>query len=77
MIGGPEAEPNAPRGPAPKQADYKDLLIYRSALNADEVRERSVASFRRRVQRMSGHRDDENKEKIVREVIVPETITIQ
>ncbi len=47
-----------------------------TALTADEVRERSVASFRRRVQRMTGHRD-EPKEKIAREVTVPETITIQ
>src|SRR4029077_10798244 len=42
-----------------------------------EVRERSVASFRRRVQRQSGHRDSEPKEKIAREVTLPETITIQ
>ncbi len=48
-----------------------------TALSADEVRERSVASFRRRVQRMSGHRDAEPKEKLVREVTIPETITIQ
>jgi translation initiation factor IF-2 len=48
-----------------------------TALTADEVRERSVASFRRRVQRMSGHRDNEPKEKLVREVTIPETITIQ
>ena len=48
-----------------------------TALSADEVRERSVASFRRRVQRMTGHRDSEPKEKIVREVTIPETITIQ
>ena len=47
-----------------------------TALSADEVRERSVASFRRRNQRMTGHRD-EPKEKIVREVTIPETITIQ
>ncbi|MGB6620422.1 MAG: translation initiation factor IF-2, partial [Xanthobacteraceae bacterium] len=47
-----------------------------TALSADEVRERSVASFRRRVQRMTGHRD-EPKEKIAREVTIPETITIQ
>ena len=48
-----------------------------TALSADEVRERSVASFRRRVQRMTGHRDNEPKEKIAREVTIPETITIQ
>ena len=41
------------------------------------MRERSVASFRRRVQRMTGHRDAEPKEKLVREVTIPETITIQ
>ncbi|MGC1357409.1 MAG: translation initiation factor IF-2, partial [Xanthobacteraceae bacterium] len=45
-------------------------------LSADDIRERSVASFRRRVQRMTGHRD-EPKEKIAREVTIPETITIQ
>ena len=48
-----------------------------TALSADEVRERSVASFRRRIQRLKGHAADEPKEKIVREVIIPETITIQ
>src|SRR6202051_2708828 len=48
-----------------------------TALSADEVRERSVASFRRRVQRMAGHRDTAPKEKLLREVIIPETITIQ
>ena len=41
------------------------------------MRERSVASFRRRVQRIKGHRDNEPKEKIAREVTIPETITIQ
>ena len=40
------------------------------------MRERSEAAFRRRVLRKSGHRD-EPKEKIAREVIIPETITIQ
>ena len=47
-----------------------------TALSADEIRERSVASFRRRTQRLTGHRD-EPKEKIAREVTIPETITIQ
>jgi translation initiation factor IF-2 len=36
-----------------------------------------VAAFRRRVQRLKGHTADEPKEKLVREVIIPETITIQ
>jgi translation initiation factor IF-2 len=70
----PAAAPKAPRAGAPKQRGRLTLV---TALSADEVRERSVASFRRRTQRMTGHRDNENKEKLTREVIVPETITIQ
>jgi translation initiation factor IF-2 len=69
--------------PAPKPTrnvggeKRRGRLTVVTALTADEVRERSVASFRRRTQRMSGHRDTENKEKIAREVTIPETITIQ
>ncbi|MGB7689874.1 MAG: translation initiation factor IF-2, partial [Pseudolabrys sp.] len=48
-----------------------------TALRADEVRERSVASFRRRTQRLKGVASSEPKEKLVREVIIPEAITIQ
>jgi translation initiation factor IF-2 len=49
-----------------------------TALSSDEERQRSVASFRRRTQRMTGHRpSDEPKEKIAREVVIPEMITIQ
>ena len=46
-------------------------------MSSGEERERSVAAFRRRVQRMTGHREVETKEKISREVTIPETITIQ
>ncbi len=70
----PAAAPKAPRAGAPKQRGRLTLV---TALTADEVRERSVASFRRRTQRMTGHRDTENKEKLQREVTIPETITIQ
>ena len=68
--------------PAPKPArpgvqKSRGRLTLVTALSTDEVRERSVASFRRRVQRMTGHREAEAKEKIAREVVVPETITIQ
>jgi translation initiation factor IF-2 len=69
----PAPAPKAPRGGAEKR---RGRLTVVTALAADEVRERSVASFRRRVQRMTGHRD-EPKEKIAREVTIPETITIQ
>jgi len=68
----PAPAPKAPRGGEKRRG----RLTVVTALSADDVRERSVASFRRRVQRMTGHRD-EPKEKIAREVTVPETITIQ
>ncbi|MBZ0145931.1 MAG: translation initiation factor IF-2, partial [Pseudorhodoplanes sp.] len=48
-----------------------------TALSGDDERERSVAAFRRRTQRLKGHASDEPKEKLVREVTIPETITIQ
>jgi translation initiation factor IF-2 len=70
----PTPAPKAPRGGAEKR---RGRLTVVTALSADEIRERSVASFRRRVQRMTGHRDSEPKEKIIREVTIPETITIQ
>ena len=69
----PAPAPKAPRGGEKRRG----RLTVVTALSADEIRERSVASFRRRVQRMTGHRDNEPKEKIVREVTIPETITIQ
>jgi len=70
----PAPAPKAPRGGGEKR---RGRLTVVTALAADEVRERSVASFRRRVQRITGHRDNEPKEKIAREVTIPETITIQ
>jgi translation initiation factor IF-2 len=77
-VGGAPVRPapavKAPRAGAPKQ---RGRLTLTTALSADEVRERSVASFRRRVQRMTGHRDSDQKEKLIREVTIPETITIQ
>src|SRR5271170_4194114 len=75
--GGAAARPApAPKPPRSGGEKRRGRLTVVTALSADEIRERSVASFRRRVQRMSGHRD-EPKEKIAREVTIPETITIQ
>ncbi len=51
-------------------------LTVASATSEEEERTRSVAAFRRRVQRMKGV-VQEQKEKIAREVTLPETITIQ
>jgi translation initiation factor IF-2 len=70
----PAPAPKPPRTGAQKNRGRLTLV---TALNADEVRERSVASFRRRTQRLKGHAADEPKEKLVREVTIPETITIQ
>ncbi len=51
-------------------------LTVASATGEEDERTRSVAAFRRRVQRLKGH-VGEQKEKISREVVLPETITIQ
>ncbi|HEY2758853.1 MAG TPA: translation initiation factor IF-2 [Pseudolabrys sp.] len=64
----------APRPGAEKQ---RGRLTVINALSADEIRERSVASFRRRTQRLKGHAANEPKEKLVREVTIPDAITIQ
>ena len=53
------------------------LTVTAATGGGDEERTRSLAAFRRRVQRLKGHQADEPKEKIAREVIIPETITIQ
>jgi len=45
--------------------------------DGEEERVRSVAAFKRRVQRLKGHQQAEQKEKIAREVIIPEAIAIQ
>jgi len=70
----PAPAPKPVRGAPQKQRGRLTLV---TALTADEVRERSVASFRRRTQRLKGHASDEPKEKLIREVIIPEAITIQ
>jgi translation initiation factor IF-2 len=70
----PAAPRPAPRGAGEKQRGRLTLV---TALRADEVRERSVASFRRRTQRLKNVASAEPKEKLVREVTIPEAITIQ
>ncbi|SFK34709.1 translation initiation factor IF-2 [Methylocapsa palsarum] len=51
-------------------------LTVASATGEEDERTRSIAAFRRRTQRLKGH-VSETKEKLAREVILPETITIQ
>ena len=52
-------------------------LTVTSATAEDDGRMRSEASFRRRQQRLQGKMFGQPKEKLSREVILPETITIQ
>ncbi len=60
---GGAARPAVPPKPAPKVGEKRrGRLTLVTALSADDIRERSVASFRRLVQRMSGHRQNEDKE---------------
>jgi translation initiation factor IF-2 len=77
---GPGAARPAPAAPKPARGGSerrRGRLTLVTALTADEERERSVASFRRRTQRLKGHAANEPKEKLVREVTIPEVITIQ
>ncbi len=76
--------PGGAKLPAPTKTTKTDAdrsgrsrLTLSNALEDSSERMRSEASFRRRVQRMTGHRQTEQKEKIAREVTIPETITIQ
>jgi translation initiation factor IF-2 len=75
--GGAAARP----GPAPRPArggeqKQRGRLTLANALSSDDERMRSLAAQRRRQQRMKGS-TGEQKEKISREVTVPETISIQ
>ena len=74
------AQPTPPR-PAPSRGgemkNRSRLTVTTATSGEGEERMRSVASFRRRVQRLKGMGAAEPKEKISREVVLPETITIQ
>ncbi|MDE2376650.1 translation initiation factor IF-2 [Bradyrhizobium sp.] len=71
----PAAAPKTTHKPGPQKERGRLTVV--TALNADDVRERSIASFRRRTQRLKGHASNEPKEKLIREVTIPEAITIQ
>ena len=66
--------PRPAKGAEPKN---RGRLTVTAATTEEEERTRSVASFKRRVQRLTRGHTQEQKEKIVREVVLPETITIQ
>src|SRR3984957_9631962 len=73
--GRPVVAPKPTAKPSPQKQRGRLTLV--TALNADDVRERSIASFRRRTQRLKGHQANEPKEKLIREVVIPEAINIQ
>ncbi|SEC79097.1 bacterial translation initiation factor 2 (bIF-2) [Rhizobiales bacterium GAS188] len=73
MVARPAPAPRTPKGGEHKQ---RGRLTLSNALAGDDERMRSLAAQRRRQQRMKGGAG-EQKEKIQREVIVPETISIQ
>ena len=74
----PAPAPKPTRARRPRPSGRAAASRSSPRLTADEVRERSVASFRRRAAHdRTNEQSDEPKEKIVREVTIPETITIQ
>ncbi len=74
--GGGAGAAKAERTPRGAEGRDRSRLTVGNAFASEEERTRSVAAYRRRVQRMKGGQD-EQKEKVFREVVLPETITIQ
>jgi len=67
----------APKPTRVVQDKRRARLTVTTADRADEVREHSKASFARRIKRRMKDFGSESKEKLVREVTIPEFITIQ
>jgi translation initiation factor IF-2 len=74
--GRPVLAPKPTRAPTQQQKPRGRLTVV-TAFKADEEPEHSVAAFKRRNQRRMRAMVAEPKEKLVREVIVPEVMTIQ
>jgi translation initiation factor IF-2 len=66
-----------PRPTRTRTEKARGRLTLVTALSADDVRERSEASFRRRERRRTKEHLNEPREKLIREVTIPEAITIQ
>ncbi len=80
--GGLKRDLKAPQPPRPTKAEAekrRGKLTLTNALNEGDDRSRSVAAFRRRTERLKQKAQGFQmpKEKIVREVTIPEAITIQ
>ncbi|MBM3549589.1 MAG: translation initiation factor IF-2, partial [Alphaproteobacteria bacterium] len=68
--------PNAARARTDARRRDGGKLTIQKALNEDE-RTRSLASVRRQREKMKAHEEGADAQKIVRDVVVPETITVQ
>ncbi|MEA2838758.1 MAG: translation initiation factor [Methylobacteriaceae bacterium] len=79
MFRRPLSMPKTPLPARPARGGEKNRgrLTVTTATGGEDERTRSVASFRRRVQRLKGFGTGDQKEKLAREVVLPETITIQ
>jgi translation initiation factor IF-2 len=79
MLRRPLSMPKPPMPARPSRGGEKNRgrLTVTTATGGEDERTRSVASFRRRVQRLKGFGASDQKEKLAREVVLPETITIQ
>ena len=75
--GGPARPVVAPKPTRNAPEKRRARLTLTTVDKAEEVRERSDAAFRRRIQRRKREGIAEPKEKLVREVIIPEVITVQ
>jgi translation initiation factor IF-2 len=77
--GGP-GKPGAPKAPAPKKAEgerRRGKLTVTRALSDDDERVRSVASYKRHLQRVNkGHQQQPAGPAGPRDIIVPETISV-
>ncbi|WEX09264.1 translation initiation factor IF-2 [Chelativorans sp. AA-79] len=72
----PEA-PARPAKPRSEEERRRGKLTLNSALSDEETRARSLSSMRRRQEKFKRTLQQEPREKIAREVVLPETITIQ
>jgi translation initiation factor IF-2 len=75
--GGPARPVVAPKPTRNAPEKRRARLTLTTVDKAEEIRERSDAAFRRRIQRRKREGIAEPKEKLVREVIIPEVITVQ
>ncbi len=75
----PQKAPPMPTPRPTRGAEQRNRgrLTVATATSTEDERTRSVASFRRRTQRLKGGGLQDHKDKIAREIVLPEAITIQ